>query len=68
MLDCKYKQENLQYCNCSYSPCSKKGVCCECLHYHLRMGEVPGCFFSDEIERTWDRSIENYLKHKKKKG
>ncbi len=56
-MECK-KQENLNNCNCSYSPCNKKGICCECVRYHLKNRELPGCFFSDEAEKTWNRTFE----------
>lgn len=64
MTECKV-EENTTICNCSY-PCSRKGMCCECLHYHKSRGEVPACFFPDEIERTYDRTIENYIRTIKK--
>ena len=60
MPECKVKQ-NKTICNCSYS-CSKKGMCCECLSYHRNRGEVPACFFPNNIEKTYDRSIENFIK------
>ena len=59
MTECK-RDENMQYCNCSYS-CGKKGMCCECLHYHRKMGQLPACFFPNDIEKTYDRSIKNYI-------
>ncbi|MCX7984998.1 MAG: DUF6485 family protein [Bacteroidetes bacterium] len=58
-MDCN-KQRNLNRCNCSYEPCSRKGMCCECLHYHLRHRELPACCFPDSIERTYDRSFETF--------
>ena len=51
------KEANLKRCTCTYEPCSKKGICCECVEYHRRRGEVPGCFFPPEVERTYDRSL-----------
>jgi hypothetical protein len=54
------KETNLQKCNCSYEPCSRKGRCCECIAYHLRAREMPACFFPDDIERTYDRSFEKF--------
>ncbi|WP_219852463.1 DUF6485 family protein [Candidatus Hakubella thermalkaliphila] len=60
--DCKNFESNLQVCNCSYPGCSRKGRCCECLHYHRRMNELPACFFPPHIERTYDRSFECFLK------
>jgi hypothetical protein len=59
-MECN-KERNLQSCNCTYEPCSRKGVCCECLRYHWRMRQLPGCLFPDDVERTWDRSIENFV-------
>lgn len=53
--------KNKKMCNCSY-PCSKKGKCCDCLAYHRSNGELPACYFNTTYERTYDRSIENYLK------
>jgi len=48
-------------CGCTYEPCARKGVCCECINYHSRNGELPGCFFTKEAERTYDRSIANFI-------
>ena len=66
MVECK-KEENMSMCNCSYS-CGKKGMCCECLSYHLKREEVPACFFPKDVERTYDRSIENFIKVFKERG
>jgi hypothetical protein len=38
------------------------GKCCECVMYHRRSGELPGCFFNPEFERTFDRSTANFIK------
>jgi hypothetical protein len=54
-------QNNLKNCNCTYS-CDKKGKCCECVSYHRDREELPACYFSDQKEKTYDRSISNYLK------
>ena len=64
MIECS-KQENQNQCNCSY-PCDKKGLCCECISYHRQRGELPACYFPNEIERTYNRSIENYFRTCKK--
>ena len=58
-MECK-KEENLEFCNCSYS-CSKKGMCCECIKSHREAGELPACYFDNETEKTYDRSIENFI-------
>jgi len=65
MSECKIKK-NMTLCNCSYT-CSRKGICCECLSYHRIHNEVPACFFSEEAEKTYDRSVDNFIKiHKEK--
>jgi len=60
-MDCK-QAENLKTCNCTYDPCSRKGICCDCIRYHLRMRELPGCCFPDSAERTFDRSFEHFAR------
>ena len=52
--------ENKTACTCTYEPCERKGICCECISYHRKMGEVPGCLFPPYIERTYDRSIRRF--------
>lgn len=54
-------EANMARCNCTY-PCDRKGKCCECIAYHRSMGELPGCYFTKEAERTYDRSVENYMR------
>ncbi|MBN1128993.1 MAG: hypothetical protein JXA71_08405 [Chitinispirillaceae bacterium] len=49
-------------CPCTYPSCSRHGVCCECIAYHRRLGELPGCFFSPAAEKTYDRSIEAFIR------
>jgi hypothetical protein len=55
------KEKNLKLCNCSYEPCSRKGVCCECIQYHWRMKQLPACFFPDNVEKSYDRSVERFI-------
>jgi hypothetical protein len=59
-MECPNKDSNLDVCNCTYEPCSRKGRCCECMQYHLRMNELPACAFSAEAERTYDRSFRKF--------
>ena len=59
-MECK-KQENLEKCNCSYEGCSRKGLCCECLKYHLSKNQLPACCFPDDVEKTYDRSFEKFI-------
>ncbi len=60
MKECKV-EKNKADCNCSYEPCSRKGVCCECIAYHRRSGELPACYFPKDVERTYDRSIAKFI-------
>ncbi len=60
MAECKEKT-NLAHCNCTYEPCPRKGICCECIAYHLRYNELPACVFPDEVERTYDRSFRRFI-------
>jgi len=65
-MDCK-KSQNLAACNCTYEPCPRKGLCCQCLAYHWNHGELPACFFSAEAEATYDRSIAAFLRDQRLK-
>ena len=60
--------KNMKRCNCSYEPCSRKGKCCDCLTYHWRMGQMPACMFPDDVERSYDRSIELFIKTYQQRG
>lgn len=60
-MECKQEQ-NRESCNCSYEPCSRKGVCCDCISYHLGSRQLPGCCFPDSAERTYDRSFEHFVR------
>lgn len=61
--------ENLKRCNCTYEPCPRKGLCCDCIAYHRKRGELPGCLFPDAVERTHDRSIARFiLTHRPPRG
>ena len=60
-MECK-KEENKEHCNCTYSGCPRKGICCDCLKYHLSNRQLPACCFPEEEERTYDRSFEHFVK------
>lgn len=60
-MECK-KEENLKGCNCTYEPCSRKGICCECIASHLKNKQFPACFFPPDVEKTYDRTIERFVK------
>lgn len=59
--NCPNLDQNIKFCNCSYEPCSRKGKCCECIAYHKRMGQLPACYFPDNIEKAYDRSIKRFI-------
>lgn len=59
-MDCPNYEKNMAECNCTYEPCSRKGKCCECMLYHRKSGQLPACYFPDDVERTYDRSIERF--------
>lgn len=54
-------EKNRKECPCTY-PCDKRGKCCECIAYHRKNRELPACYFTKGAERTYDRSVENYLR------
>lgn len=58
-MECSLER-NRKMCPCTY-PCERRGKCCECIAYHRRSGELPACYFTKDAERTYDRSVENYL-------
>ncbi|HMK66350.1 MAG TPA: DUF6485 family protein [Thermodesulfobacteriota bacterium] len=62
---CPNIKENLKSCTCSYEPCSRKGLCCQCIQYHRRSGELPACYFPPEVEKTYDRSISRFIQSRK---
>ncbi len=59
---CKQK-ENLKDCPCTYPDCPRKGMCCECVKHHREKGELPACYFSPEVEKIYNRSIESFIKN-----
>ncbi len=59
-MDC-HLEKNLEDCTCSYDSCPRRGKCCECVSYHRKSGQLPGCFFPPEAERSYDRSIKKFV-------
>ncbi|MFB3885801.1 MAG: DUF6485 family protein [Thermodesulfobacteriota bacterium] len=64
MPECSFER-NKTRCTCTYDPCERKGRCCQCLAYHRKMKELPGCLFSTEGERSYDRSIRRFIAENK---
>ncbi len=67
-MSCPNIEKNMEMCNCSYSPCPRKGTCCDCLHYHRKMGQLPACLFPDDVEETFDRSVEKFVEIFQERG
>jgi hypothetical protein len=59
--ECGNLATNSERCPCTYTSCSKRGRCCECLQSHLKANELPGCCFPPEVERTYDRSFARFV-------
>lgn len=59
-MECK-KEENKIGCTCTCVGCGNRGTCCDCVRHHRENGEIPGCFFPPAAERTYDRSIKNFV-------
>jgi hypothetical protein len=55
-------EENKASCTCTYPGCPRKGKCCDCIAHHRERGELPGCLFPPDVEKTYDRSIEAFIK------
>jgi hypothetical protein len=60
-MECK-QADNLEQCTCSYGGCPRKGLCCECVSYHLAARQLPGCFFPPDAECTYDRSFAHFAR------
>jgi len=62
MAKCPNQERNLKGCTCTYASCGKRGLCCECVAQHRAAGEIPGCFFTRSGERSYDRSVANFVR------
>lgn len=60
-MECK-KDKNSANCTCTYMSCGRRGVCCDCLQYHLKSRQLPGCCFPPDAEKTYDRSFEHFAR------
>ncbi|HDZ85684.1 MAG TPA: hypothetical protein ENH35_04015 [Candidatus Moranbacteria bacterium] len=58
-MECK-REENKKSCPCTHD-CSRRGICCECIRHHQERDELPGCYFSAETEKTYDRSVDKFI-------
>lgn len=77
MTTCKRnRKHHLAKCNCTQCiileggsatatakmTCPLKGKCCDCVEYHRERKELPACYFTEEQEKTFDRTIANWWK------
>ena len=60
-MECK-RETHLARCACSWPSCPRKGMCCDCLAYHLKNSELPACAFPAQAERTYDRSFAHFAR------
>ncbi len=67
MRDCS-QDKNMKDCNCTYEPCPRKGICCECMTYHRKKGQLPACYFPDDVEASYDRSIDKLVRTYQSRG
>jgi len=58
-MECRQEKNKLK-CTCTYDPCERKGLCCECIAYHRQHEELPGCVFPPGVERSFDRSMARF--------
>jgi len=58
------RKENLSMCTCTAhgGTCENRGKCCDCVKFHRDQGCIPGCFFSEEGEKLYDRSMKTFVK------
>ena len=61
-MECNKAANIDERCTCTYDGCSRKGLCCECLAYHLASRQLPGCCFPPEVEATYDRSFKAFTR------
>ena len=68
MAECSNAKKNAESCTCTYTACGKRGMCCECLRSHWNRGELPGCLFPSDVEKTYDRSVKRFVKAYQERG
>ena len=61
VMECK-QAKNADHCTCTYTSCSRRGACCDCVAYHLKSRQLPGCCFPPDAEATYDRSFEHFAR------
>ena len=56
------KSSQSGHCACTNNACPSWGDCRPCVARHRDRKEIPGCFFTAAGEKTYDRSVENFIK------
>lgn len=41
---CPNRANNKDFCTCSHTDCSRHGVCCQCVQFHLNQRQLPQCY------------------------
>jgi hypothetical protein len=59
-MECQ-RESNAANCPCLHTECSKHGVCCDCLRYHLSLEQLPACCFPSDIAKTDERSFSKFV-------
>jgi len=67
MAECRVERKR-RSCVCTYTSCGKRGICCDCLESHWDKGQLPGCLFPPDVEKTYDRSVERFIKTYQERG
>jgi len=51
---CPNLKLNAENCPCEEKDCPRLGTCCECIEFHLKMGELTACSLKmlEEKEKT----------------
>ncbi|MBI5483683.1 MAG: hypothetical protein HY888_04370 [Deltaproteobacteria bacterium] len=49
-------------CKCTYSSCTRRGNCCQCIAFHRDRSEATGCMFTPAGEKSYDRSLKNLMR------
>ncbi len=66
-MSCSENSANSR-CTCSKSDCLTWSDCRLCVPKHRNRGEIPGCFFTPEGEKTYNRSIEFFIQDQQRKS
>lgn len=64
-MDCLNHAQNVKRCSCTYEGCARHGLCCDCIAYHRSLAELPGCLFTRDEERTYDRSVSYFVSRRR---